>query len=744
MDGTEQKINTAGVRPETLAMREEFLSGQMRRLKSLAAGDAQIDLLEGADSVWLLVRREGAGGFACRTAYAPGRRIETEILEEDGQSLRLGIGTAIGKFDVRVAVPDSDTPLVHWTTRLAPSENLRLMTWPRDLYLVDDKLDTLAARGQVLAAQRGLNSGIVYLSVKEPTFGSILYWQDLTSLNTYFCATGTNPDGCVGGEWPDLGYQPPVGEKPLAKGEETIIADAIVHWSQEIPADPQAMGRLFLQLVAGIYGELQRPESLYHDWVWRSEQTARDLAESPDATKLDTGYRYVRPYTAAENPDSMVQLTTLLPLYEFEKWSGRKSDIASELRAGIRRFFDPKLSTVRRYLPTVGKDKDADQVDSWYMYHPLTNLGRLALWGDEEAREIFLKACEFGIKVAQHFEYIWPVLFDIKTLAIIQGPRKPGEPGQSDAGGIYAYVMLQAYELTGEGRYVDEAVKAIQSIRGMQFELEYQANISTWGANACLRLWKITGDPFYRDQSYVFLATFFHNCLFWESDIGTAKDYPVFMGATCLHDGPYMAMYECFESYAALQEYLQIGGEDVPDWAALLLSEYCKYTLSRAWFYYPMELPEQDISPKVRNGYINRCLSFPMEDLYADGQLAGQVGQEIYGSGGAFVFATRAYHRLEGAPFLLYCEYPIRELQEGGSQVSFSTWGAQGFSCRARLIPADGQSLPHVALHPEGGEETGGHVTEEGHCEFVVPAGERVTLSWSAEGKRSKPTKRGE
>ncbi|HEX5322459.1 MAG TPA: hypothetical protein VFW40_01645 [Capsulimonadaceae bacterium] len=440
----------------------------------------------------------------------------------------------------------------------------------------------------------------------------------------------------------------------------------------------------------------------------------------------------------------MVQMTVLLPLLEYQAWQGKRIPLADELRAGIARFFDPKLGTVRRYLPGVGKDKDPDQVDSWYMYHPLANFARLALAGDTEAREIFLKACEFGIKVAQHFQYIWPILFDVRTLAIIKGPRKPGEPGQSDAGGLYAYIMLQAYDLTGEGRYVDEAVKAIQAIRDMQFELEYQANLSTWGANACLRLWKITGDEFYRDQSCVFLATFFHNCILWESNIGTAEHYPIFLGATTLHDSSYMAMYECFESYAALVEYLSIAGDDTSQAIRLLLTEYCKYSLSRAWFYYPMELPEEDLSPNVRNGYINRGLSFPLEDLYADGQPAGQVGQEIYGCGGAFTFATRAFHRVKNAPFLLYSEYPLYDLDQSQEhEVSFRARGASGFSCRVRLIPTQGISLPAIKIQGKNETEIVGKIMD-GQCEFTLPAEETVAIRWKAsKGRRAVEKGRG-
>jgi hypothetical protein len=53
-------------------------------------------------------------------------------------------------------------------------------------------------------------------------------------------------------------------------------------------------------------------------------------------------------------------------------------------------------------------------------------------------------------------------------------------------------------------------------------------------------------------------------------------------------------------------------------------------------------------------------LSFPVGDLYPEGQPAGQVGQEIYGAGAAMVFATRAFHKIEGAPFMIFCDHFLR------------------------------------------------------------------------------------
>lgn len=79
--------------------------------------------------------------------------------------------------------------------------------------------------------------------------------------------------------------------------------------------------------------------------------------------------------------------------------------------------------------------------------------------------------------------------------------------GQTDVGGLYAYVMLEAFQLTDDKRYLDEARKAIDAARRMRFELNYQANLTAWGAAACMRLWRITSARDYLDQSYMYLAS---------------------------------------------------------------------------------------------------------------------------------------------------------------------------------------------------------------------------------------------
>ena len=589
------------------------------------------------------------------------------------------------------------------------------------------------------AAQRGLNAGVVYGTFFDPGFGSFLYLQDLTALNPYFQVTETRPDGAVGGEWPELGYRMPVNpDRPLRKGEEVALSDIHLHLSPETPGDERQSARLFLDLLAGIYTHLSLPPSEFHPWPERARETLRDLARSPKATIKEHGYVYLHPYTDSEYPDSMVQLTVLATLREYERWSGEKIEFADVLRAGVPNFFDIDLRAVRRYLPSVGDDKNADEVDSWYLYHPLASLARLALWGDDEAKALFLKSLPYAIKVARHFEYRWPIQFDVETLHVIKACRKPDGPGQSDVGGLYASVMLLAHELTGEDAYLAEARAGIEAARGMRFELCYQTNITSWGALACLKLWRLTGDPLFRDQSYVFIACLMHNCVLWNSEIKHASDYLHFMAVTCLHDGPYMAPFECYESAAAFHEYLAMGGDELPDSVRLLMSEYIRYAASRAWYFYPDQLPAEALAAEIRNGHIDRTLAFPLEDLYADGQPAGQVGQEIYGCGMAFAFAARYFHRLEGAPFLLYSEYP---LADSATVENFRVLGAPGSTCRLRLIP-DTEPLPPSTklrcLRDKKCEEeilaqTSGEKGGADFLEFVAPVGVSLSLCRNAD-----------
>lgn len=719
-----------------LALRAELTEKSMRTIAQFDLAERSVTIALGHDSLWAITRRDAAR-LAIRTAYAPGGLKARRLRPRKGEAARIRLTSASGEHLVIVSAVTDELPLLRVTTMLTPAEDLLVPHLPRDLYPLGPDDDPLTARGAVEAAQRGLNSGILYWRLDGETPDSLLYIQNLTALNDYYNATHTKPDGAVGGEWPELGYLPPTPPQsgvppvnPLPKGKPITLSDALIVFHRDAPKDEAHSARLFLQMLGSAYRLLDKPRFEYHDWVARADRTLHDLGHARDATIRHYGHTYIHPYTAAEYPDSMVQVALLSAIHEYGRWLGKPVPMERRLAAGLGRFHDAKLGSIRRYLPNVGKDKDADAVDSWYLYHPLLGLGRLALDGDTQARRLFEQSIEFAIKAAHHFKYRWPIQYKVTDFSVITRARGDTALGQTDVGGLYAYVMLVAFDLTGEARFLTEARKAIDAARGMRFELNYQANLTAWGAAACMRLWRITNAERYLDQSYAYLASFFHNAAIWESDIGAARDYRTFLAVTALHDAPYMALYECFDSFAAFEHYLKDGGPDLDPAARLMVTDYCRFALDRAWYYYPDALPKELLCQKPRNGHIDRNLSFPLEDLYVGGDVAGQVGQEIYGAGAAFVFASRCFHHVDDAPFMLFCDHFLMASERTSDRsLSFQLAGDSASQATVRIMKRPGCPLPAVRAAWDGEQARRGR-RQEGSITFELPADGRVQLHW--------------
>lgn len=724
----------------TVSLAVELKEG-MRRIAQFELGARSVEIAAGKDSIWAIVRRADAGGLALRLAHCWGGYSKiAKLRPKAGESLRLRVDSPIGPQTVILRKYDIQLTLLRVTTTLTPSVPLLVPFFPRDLYPLGTGDDPMAADGVVEAAQRGLNAGLIYFHLDEPAFGSVLYFQNLTALNDYFTATDTKPDGAVGGEWPELGYLPPTPPQsgtpptnPLPAGKPVTMSDAILALHDDAACDEQDSARRFLQLLGATYRQLEAPETEYRDWVSRAEKTLNDLQTAPEATINHYGHPYIHPYTDAEYPDVMVQMSIISALRNYAAWTGEAIAFCDALEKGLEKFHDPELKTMRRYLPNVGKDKDKLAVDSWYLYHPLLNLGHLASEGDEYAKRLFIASLDLAVKAARHFDYTWPIQFKVDTFKVIVAARDDNGLGQTDVGGIYAYVMLQAYELTGNQVYVQEARKAIDAARDMRFELNYQANLTAWGASACMRLWRVTNEEYYLRQSYVYLASFFHNSVMWESEIKNAAAYKVFLGATCLHDAPYMAVFECFDSFAAFERYLKDSGPDLDPAARLLISEYCKYALDRAWFFYPDALPERALAnDDIRNGHIDRTLSFPVEDLYVDGQVAGQVGQEVYGAGAAFVFASRSFHKVDGAPFRIFCDhFPVTGERTSERSLTFGIDGGHGRDAVFSLVRLSRKKFSGFTLRTIAGHIVRPFRRSADLIEYRIPASGEVSLHWT-------------
>lgn len=131
------------------------------------------------------------------------------------------------------------------------------------------------------------------------------------------------------------------------------------------------------------------------------------------------------------------------------------------------------------------------------------------------------------------------------------------------------------------------------------------------------------------------------------------------------------------------------------------------------------------------NGHVDRTLSFPLEDLYPDGQPAGQVGQEVYGAGAAFNFAASAFHNIEGAPFRLYCDMLVRAVERVGDRaLAILLDGRETRSACFRLIRLKRRTLTESRIATAKGEPIAPEAVSADRVDYCVPAHGRLILTW--------------
>lgn len=754
----EQK--TRGVSPWMLSLEQELGEERQAARWSYTSREFVFEVVEGDQSLWIITRFPKGGEVALRAAYCPYNHITINEIRslDDGvengleNGLEIQLTSVTGDYRVRLEFPHPDQTLLRCTTTLTPAEPLFVPFFPRDVIPLGPADDLLQPEGVIYTKQVKARSGMVYFSLSKPRGGSVMYFQNLTALNDYAAQTRTSLAEVVGGNWPELGLSlPAASEEPLQAGKEVVISDAFILFNASEPQDDLEMAKQFLDSLAQIYLVLPRPETKYIHWPDIAKKSLRDLVNSEKCWSQVRGRKYLNAYVADYDnpPESMVQLTVLLPLLEYSDWSGQPIPITEEILGGLPRFFDEDAKVLTRWLVSeAGKldgsedHKKPDVVDSWYLYHSLLNLSRLAIRGDKAAHKLFLDSIDYAIKVAHTFNYRWPVFYNLYSLEVIKAETKDGEGGEADVPGLYAHVMLQAWELTKEDRYLEEAKKAARTLRGLGFNMFYQANETLFGAGALLRLWKQTGDKLFLDLSYLSLANIFNNIWLWECNYGYAKDYKTFFALFPLKDAPYTAVYEELEGFAALHEYLGNYEGKTPEWLNILVPEFIRNMLFKGSFYYPPNLPQEAMTEEPKTGELDPKLWIPLEDIYDGWEKAGQVGQEVYGAGMPFGVIPRNYWRVPGEDFMIYIEYPIKDFStDEPGKATFFVQGDPRLSCRLRLMPTGRKSLPgfEVQAQLDGhAEKLQGSETEEGHFEYEVFGHHQVTVNWSTAKSNSR------
>jgi hypothetical protein len=701
-------------------------------------GSFSLRLFSTEDSIWLSAGLTGYDPLYFRVCFAgQGQLSNIKIKKSTGQ-LVISSHSVIGNFTTHISWSDSNPLGFQYSCKLKVEQPLTIPFWPRDILTEATTYSSEKEMGEIHHRQEGTRSGLLFMSIPEKKI-RMLYLQNLSALSLYADQTGTSLGNTVGGELPEVGFALPVSPvQPLKQGSEVILCDAIIILKPHNPKD--SLSNDYLDMLAQAYRLLPSTPTAYLHWPDMLKKGLKDLIDSPGCWSQLDGNHYFNAYVCDYEtpPEIMVQLAVLLPLEDYLKWSGEKLEIIDSIKKGLPAFYDKKLGTIVRWHPAAQSDLKGEEeqkkplvMDSWYLHHPLINLSRLALKGDKAAEKLFLDSIGFAIKVAKKFKYDWPVFYKMDTLEIIKAETRPGEGGERDVPGLYAHVMLQAYELTKDKKYISEAERSARKLIKKGFKLMYQANNTAFSAGALLRLFKITGKEEYLQLSYTLLASIFQNVQLWDCNYGFGKNFPTFFALFPLTDAPYTAVYEEQEVFCALHDYLYHAEQiEILPSVRLLCTEYIRHLVNRAAYYYPPMLPKEMLPEEVKIGELDPNLWIALEDLHDGIEPSGSVGQEVYGAGNAFGILPRHYITIDKQPFLVFCDIPIADIRRKKNGLSFNLLGSKGLLARIRIVPANDEKLSKKMIFKLKDGELKHAADRKTDLETFVDAASHVEITW--------------
>jgi len=523
-------------------------------------------------------------------------------------------------------------------------------------------------------------SGTALTYLFDPDLDStLLYLADLTALNPYFAATNSGvvngsyrdprggPPTLVGAANSGLGYTlPPASLGNLPGGRVVTVLDSYLLLDAGKPNGEVAGARRFLNGLGAIYDLIQKPVLQPANWPALGAQTARDLA-GPDVLATLNGHSYLRAYVSDRRtaPELITQLNVLSGLLAYQRTTGQGEPSAGRLRAtllaDLPTFYSPEYGSVVNNLPLPhGRQAGSE---SWYYIYDLINLARVAR-DDATARTLLLRSAHGAIELAHHVRYVFP-------RAIFYAGWRGGDGLQADVTGGYAYLMLQLYDLTHSAAYLAEAKASVERLTGYGFHLAYETHMTALAATAAARLYALTGQRHYLDLSLLPLANLFAVTWLYDCAYGSCANgaYHTFFGLSPLPWAGYIAMMEAEEAWQALREYALLTGEAAPAAARKLIAEFCRYNLSTLAYTLPTQLPRGVAGPApAEYGFVPRNrldLAIPLEDLREGSQPSGQIGQEIYGAGGALALGGLASTRL-ASNLWLTSAYPLTVAHQRG------------------------------------------------------------------------------
>ena len=227
-------------------------------------------------------------------------------------------------------------------------------------------------------------------------------------------------------------------------------------------------------------------------WKEFAAGTVEDLQDKSAAQIETKGYTGLRAYVKAssqlwnDSPDNFELMTVadvLWPslLYLRLHPSSSFEQECNDLLADLPAFYHSDTHSIGNDF----KRPQDERADSWYPFenalikYPM--IGSLA--GSREVTDHFLDAFQTAQKMAQQYDYLFPIYYRVATL------RAEGAGTNYAVGGLYAWAAILANKLTGEQHHLEEARRAIRVLYTVPAErLFHEPQELAYGALAAAEL----------------------------------------------------------------------------------------------------------------------------------------------------------------------------------------------------------------------------------------------------------------
>ena len=227
-------------------------------------------------------------------------------------------------------------------------------------------------------------------------------------------------------------------------------------------------------------------------WKEFAAGTVEDLQDKSAAQIETKGYTGLRAYVKAssqlwnDSPDNFELMTVadvLWPslLYLRLHPSSSFEQECNDLLADLPAFYHSDTHSIGNDF----KRPQDERADSWYPFenalikYPM--IGSLA--GSREVTDHFLDAFQTAQKMAQQYDYLFPIYYRVATF------RAEGAGTNYAVGGLYAWAAILANKLTGEQHHLEEARRAIRVLYTVPAErLFHEPQELAYGALAAAEL----------------------------------------------------------------------------------------------------------------------------------------------------------------------------------------------------------------------------------------------------------------